>query len=492
MRRLGAEAEFGHRAPRNLRRAEGPPGEPEPMGFRDIVEAILHHQNLVAWTILVCIAVPVAYLMLASVRYTASIELLVDPRGLQVVDRDVTPRAQTVDSATAAALVENQARILLSDKVLKRVVVEEKLDQDPDFSRGGGLLRALLPDFLRTSEPKASSTQTAIFRLRQAIRVKRASDSHVLTVWITTSDPVKSANLADAIAETYVEAERGARSDLTRQASEALTRRLSELNGRVVGIEKEIEALKTRDDLREVRPGGGLIVERQIADLSAQLGAARTRTSQARARLSGVEGSRAELESTSDALGSRTVSELRVRLAAARQQLDALGAELLPSHPRVRPARERVATLERQIEAETRRLKASAKSDLERALADERNLEAELAALKKVSQKASVAQIKLRELEREEQASRQVFEAFLKRAKELGEQQGVDNSLTRILAPAAMPLFRDGPGAALLIAASLVSGLGLGLLLALLAHQFCRRRAPEVSREAEAPGRLAA
>ena len=491
MRRLGAEADFGRRVPRTLRRADGPPDDPEPMRFGDIVEAILHHQSLVAWTILICIILPVAYMMMAPVRYTASIELLVDPRALQVVDRDVTPRSQTVDSATAAALVENQARILMSDKVLKRVVIEEKLDKDAEFNRRQRGLTSWLPDWLRPSQPVASDQQTAIFQLRRAIRVKRASDSHVLTAWVTTSDPAKSANLADAIAETYVEAERSARSDLTRQASEALTRRLSELNARVVGIERNIEAMKTQDDLREVRPGGGLIVERQIADLNAQLGAARTRTSQARARLAGLESTRAELESTSDALGSRTISELRVRLAAARQQLDGLAAELLPSHPRIRPARERVTTLERQIEAETRRLKTSAKSDLDRALADERNLEADLAQLKKVSQKASVAQIKLRELEREEQASRQVYEAFLKRAKELGEQQDVDNSLTRILAPAAMPLFRDGPGPALLLAASLVSGLGLGLLLALLAHQFCRRR-PEISREAEAPGRLAA
>jgi Mrp family chromosome partitioning ATPase len=72
--------------------------------------------------------------------------------------------------------------------------------------------------------------------------------------------------------------------------------------------------------------------------------------------------------------------------------------------------------------------------------------------------------VQLRELERQVEASRAVYEAFLVRGRELQEQQSLDTSASRIISPASPPEKRLGPPTPVLFLAALVAGLGVGLV----------------------------
>ena len=74
-----------------------------------------------------------------SPKYTATAQLYVDPRELQLVDRELTPRAQDVSGL--AMVVESQARLITSNSVLLQVIESTHLDQDPEF---GGDARGLM------------------------------------------------------------------------------------------------------------------------------------------------------------------------------------------------------------------------------------------------------------------------------------------------------------------------------------------------------------
>src|SRR6201989_2371037 len=77
-------------------------------------------------------------------RYTATSQLYVDPRELQLVDRELTPRAQDVSGM--AMVVESQARLITSNSVLLQVIEKANLDKDPEFggSDGKSLMSSLL------------------------------------------------------------------------------------------------------------------------------------------------------------------------------------------------------------------------------------------------------------------------------------------------------------------------------------------------------------
>src|SRR5262245_51387727 len=96
-----------------------------------------------------CMIAAMLFGLFATARYTASMQILVDPNDLRVVDNVL--RGQSQLSETHITQVENQVRVLLSNNVAKRVVEQLKLDRDPDFIGGGtnwfdprAALRALL------------------------------------------------------------------------------------------------------------------------------------------------------------------------------------------------------------------------------------------------------------------------------------------------------------------------------------------------------------
>ena len=65
-------------------------------------------------------------------RYNASAQLLVDPRDLRVLDKQVTPQSVATDSGIS--VVESQVQVLASDTVLRRAIAMLNLQDDPEFN----------------------------------------------------------------------------------------------------------------------------------------------------------------------------------------------------------------------------------------------------------------------------------------------------------------------------------------------------------------------
>src|SRR5208337_1617593 len=105
----------------------------------------------------------------------------------------------------------------------------------------------------------------------------------------------------------------------------------------------------------------------------------------------------------------------------------------------------------------------SARSEYESARANEEALARNLETLKHNAITTNEAIVTLRELERDVQASRAVYESFLVRARETGEQERVDTKNIRVISRADPPLRRSFPPSNLLLAVgALLIGVGAG------------------------------
>src|ERR1700720_2419414 len=103
-----------------------------------------------AGLICACIAVMIGKSL--SPKYSATAQLYVDPRELQLVDRELTPRSQ--DISGLAMVVESQARLITSNSVLMQVIQDAHLDKDPDLgSSSNGLLVTMLGLFGLEAHP---------------------------------------------------------------------------------------------------------------------------------------------------------------------------------------------------------------------------------------------------------------------------------------------------------------------------------------------------
>ena len=104
------------------------------------------------------------------------------------------------------------------------------------------------------------------------------------------------------------------------------------------------------------------------------------------------------------------------------------------------------------IDDEVRRVALSARSEYESARANEAALAASLEKLKGGAITTNEAMVSLRELERDVLAGRAVYEAFLVRARETGEQERLDTKNIRVISRAEVPLRRSFPPSSLLLA----------------------------------------
>ena len=162
------------------------------------------------------------------------------------------------------------------------------------------------------------------------------------------------------------------------------------------------------------------------------------------------------------------MSELRSQYAAMRQEADQLSVRLGPRHPQYLAMQAQLKGAREQIANELRRIVASVQTDLKRAVQQEQDLSARLAQLKVRSGDVNVDLVTLRELEREAAAKRAVYEAYLLRAKETGEQRDINTANMSVISQAFPPIDPTGPSRATITLGGMilgfVAGIGLGVL----------------------------
>ena len=391
-------------------------------------------------------------------KYTAVTQILIDPTDLHAVGSDLTPANPANDAA--ALQVESQVRVLTSDTVLRRVVSAEGLDHDPEFIGSTSW-------FGRGSH--IDNAVAALNALKRTVQAKRAERTYVVDVSVTSRDPAKAARLANAVTRAYLAEQTYVRSEAARQVSQSLSSHLNELKERVHEAENRAENFKVNNNIFSA--GGQLISEQQLAELNNQLVTARARTAAAKARLDQVErlqASGVETGAFPEAVQSQTIAMLRTQYAEVMRRQAEQMTTLGPRHPAVIEIKAEAERLHRNIEDEIRRIALSARTDYDSSRANEDALAANLEKLKRNAVATNEAMVSLRELERDVLASRAVYEAYLVRARETGEQERVDTKNIRVISPADTPLRRSFPPSNFFIAVgALLIGVasGVGIVL---------------------------
>jgi uncharacterized protein involved in exopolysaccharide biosynthesis len=160
-------------------------------------------------------------------------------------------------------------------------------------------------------------------------------------------------------------------------------------------------------------------------------------------------------------LGGGRLRDLRASLSRVSQQKAALEAQMLPGHPAVRVAIDNERKIMTMIDGEVRRIRESSDVELRRARANAVALEKQLETLRGQVNRTNNAQIQLRELEREVEMNRNLFQQAVTRAREATEQARVNTTNVRVISPANAERDRVFPPPLSFLA---LFGLGLGAL----------------------------
>ena len=416
-------------------------------------------------------------------RYSATAQLYVDPRELQLVDRELTPRAQ--DISGLAMVVESQARLITSNNVLLQVIQNTNLDKDPEFGgESRGMMASLLGLFgikLHSADETKLGQMAALEALLRHINVKKTERTFIVDIDVWSHDPAKAALLANAVSSAYLAESKSSQATAARRATTDLSGRLKELQERLRTAENVLAVYKAQNNF--VGTQDTLISDQQLSASNQRLAAARALTLDAQAKYDQIEASRrasTDAGAIPEALQSPTIANLRAQYAEAKKRQAELQGELGPLHPALRQMEKQVEDLRRTIGEEIQRFAQSAKNDLTRARDYESSLNKSLEAQKRQSVQMSQASVRLRELERDVEASRDVYQSFLKRSRETEEQETLNTSSARIIGEATVPQRRVFPPAMSLVAM-------LGFMLGALASASWIVAADRLSADAVEP-----
>jgi succinoglycan biosynthesis transport protein ExoP len=380
---------------------------PRPSEGRVICFALWRRKAWILSGMLVALPFASIFLLLVTPRYLAMSQLLINPNDLHVIDNAVTSNKQN-DSDSAQ--VETQARVITSDIVLGRVVDTLGLERDPEFTRPAMSFDTLVERAgVKDSVTKTDPATEALLNLKLQVAARRQERTYVVDVTATAKRPEQSIAIVRAMVAAYLEDQATSRAEAAHRATEQLSSRLEELKASVREAEQRVEAFRAQNDV--VEANGQVVTEQQFAEINNQLIRARARTAEAKA--------------------------IQDRLHSA---------------------------------ADDKSLYVPARGDYDRALANQQSLESSLESLKSEEVTRSKAIVRLRELQRDVEASRAVYESFLVRARETGEQQGINTTDIREITQASLTRKVWPPSALWVIATALVLGGVLGGGLALACH----------------------
>jgi succinoglycan biosynthesis transport protein ExoP len=224
--------------------------------------------------------------------------------------------------------------------------------------------------------------------------------------------------------------------------------------------------------------------EQQLAELNTQLGIAREKTAEARARLDRIEtiidtdgANKDHLGGTvSDTLNNPVIVKLRSEyLEFANRKSDFL-RRLGKEHLAVINLERQMRGIRESISDELRRIAETYKSEYEISRQRQSNIEKAVADAVARMQEASQALIELRQLESSAEAYRGMHKSAVQRNTELVQQQSFPGSEARLITRASPPTEKSGPKTAIILvvtaSAGMIIGLGLGVLRVTLENVF--------------------
>lgn len=433
-----------------------------------LLQILRRNLKKIIFATLAGLVLSVAYLAVAKPIYTASASIFIDPRTRKVVSDELSQG----DPTSALALVDSQMSIITSDTVLRRVVKALSLDKNPEYLvQGGPGLIYKLKSFVVPLPPpvQRAPVDLAIQTLSETVKVKRAQKTYVVDIEASATTPERARDVAQAVADAYLADQRDAKAAQAKEANNLIDGRLEELRAQVARAEANVDKFKKEKNI--LTSEGGIVGEQQLTRLNGELITARAVAAESKARHDQIQDalkSSGGAEVIPDAVRSGLVQRLREQYAQVARREAALSSQLQPKHPVLIEVRSQLAEVKSQIAAELKRVATASDADFKIATNREREIATQLDKAKAEVSRTNTDQIRLRDLEQEATASRELLRVFLSRAKETQEQQNVAIADARIVSPPSVPTRPAKPIALLMIALGTMGGLGLGLASALI------------------------
>lgn len=438
--------------------------EEQEIDIRGILNLLRRRLSLILATLVVCLGIAAIAVFALTPIFSASTLVLVDTSRNALID----PDTQVSSASSENARVDSEVEILRSETVLLDVIEREGLLSDDEFGVRLGLRDRVLA-FLRLGDadlPQGeAAVQSVLNRLKNAVSVQRRGLTYLISVQARSEDPQKAAQLANALAEAYIQDQMQSKIEGVLAARDVLDARLQLARENIVRSEQQFDSFIGENiDQLASDPGSS------VADL--------------RNELQSVTGSREELQALSQTVSSAASSrdwatlvaqlesdalaELETQRQTLATNLSSAGAD----SPTAINLRQELAAVEAALTQRANQELVDLRSQVTALDEQASGLRQQIRSDVLSSNLPVDVLTQLYEFQQSADLARTQYQSLLARSGDLQVQSELQIADSRIVSRALPPSSASFPNTRLILLMAGLAGLGLGVGLAFVYENF--------------------
>lgn len=443
--------------------------------------------SIITLTLIVMMVTVLVVLSLTPI-YRAATTLLIEQKQAKVVSIEQVYGLE----GNSSEYLQTQFELLKARSLAERVVRELNLTTHPEFDprqqpepmidiKGllanfsiDKLIPATLPSDLDSDldpvEAKIFDDVTKAFM--QRISIEPQGKSQLVKVQVDMADPVMATRAANMLSSGFIESQLEASMEMSVTATTWMNSRMGELRSKLKTAEDVLQGYREKENLVDVG-GVSTISAAELAATSERMIDARRNRAEAESMYRQVQSMRGagweKLASVSAVLGDPLILQFKTNEAKAKAKVDELSKRYGARHPTMEAARTELAAAQASLRGQVEQVVAGIERNYQLAVANEGSLRSSVNANKAQIQDISRKEFKLRELQREVDSNRALYDTFLTRLKETAATSDLDSASARIVDKATVPTEAIKPkkGLIVIIATLLAGFVGVGLVLLL-------------------------
>ncbi|MEZ5797651.1 MAG: AAA family ATPase [Paracoccaceae bacterium] len=322
------------------------------------------------------------------------------------------------------------------------------------------------PPFHVQAQAMPEETLRAIVtsELRRGLTASQIGVSYAISIQFASTDPRLAAQIANAIANQYLDNLIGAKEEATDRVNQWMSQRIADLGQQVEAAEQAV--VEFRNKMNDEAGGGIETTNQLLAELNSRLVTTSAERADAEVRYRLVERLMATdggLAAVADVVTSPLLETLNRQKSELAQSQAELASTLGPKHPDMVKISAQIADLDRSIEAELRRRIEAMRSDVVVTQNREEALKEQIEEVSQRAEQLASASVRLDQLERTAAATRAVYENFLARFKETSQRSDYQMPEARLISEAEIPIVPSEPRKLLSLTVATVFGVFAGV-----------------------------
>lgn len=382
------------------------------------------------------IAWPLMSLMSSKYVSTATVLIKAQPDNVSPFQK-----VEGYDS-TRNGYYETQNALMQSRVVLEQAIRTLKLDQNPAFNGEGAGSSA-------TPANEQQRVDHALKTLQKDLTISNVRTTHLSTVSYESTSPQLAADIANGVAESFINYTLALKQQKTAKAREDNQQKLQELQQQMVQQKTALDSYLAKEGLLTFRGVDGFETE-QMGIITNRLANATERRVAAESVYNEIRsgGSRGQVISLPSISNHAQIQDLRIALIQANSELSQLEKSYGPQHDKVIQARARISAIQAQTAMTLREQEAGIRQTYEAALADEKNYQKQLEEQKANFQKLSLKRDGYNDLKLALDKTEEMYKMAYQRTQELalpGSYSDADAEIYDPAVPAAQPAKPNKP-----------------------------------------------